>query len=256
MCDLFLNLFFIFLVNMKNPESDSLSEEETGEESQVEFSQTQLRLNYVLFLLPLVVVFGVVSIMYIKHYIRNRIRNLIQLLDNHMDMEDADQTPVKVLEMMDGIESDDGDLTSDLIWDDSIEKNAQILIDEISDQRKEVDPKDQDNDHSSISSVIAVNLEDYLVLFNAGNTSIRDDLPVTNNQLPISSSTPIIAERNSNSSRSEDSQRNSLSKYLSSPEHFPSFNVNILGSDSESSQDECDLKVQSKTRSGRIYKTV
>ena len=80
------------------------------------------------------------------------------------------------------------------------------------------------------------NLEDYLSLFNAGNTSIRDDLPVTNNQLPISSSTTIIAERNSNNSRSEDSQRNSLSKYLSSPEHFPSFNVNILGSDSESSQ--------------------
>ena len=241
---------------MKNPESDSLSEEETGEESQVEFSQTQLRLNYVLFLLPLVVVFGVVSIMYIKHCIRNRIRNLIQLLDNHMDMEDADQTPVKVLEMLDGIESDDGDLTSDLIWDDSIEKNAQILINEISDQRKEMDPKVQDNDHSSNSSVIAANLEDYLSVFNAGNTSIRDDLPVTNDQLPISSSTPIIPERNSNNSRSEESQRISLSKYLSSPEHFPSFNVNILSSDSESSQDECELKVQSKTRSGRIYKTV
>ena len=106
---------------MKNPKSDSHSVEETGEESQQEFSQTQLRLNYVLFLLP--------------------------------------------------------------------------------------------------------------------------------------SSTPIIPERNSNNSRSEESQRISLSKYLSSPD-FPSFNVNILSSDSESSQDECDLKVQSKTRSGRIYKTV
>ena len=122
-----------------------------------------------------------------------------------MDMEDADQTPVKVLEMLDGIESDDGDLTSDLIWDDSIEKNAQILINEISDQRKEVDPKVQDNDHSSNSSVIAVNLEDYLSVFNARNTSIRSDLPVTNDQIPISSSTPIIPERNSNNSRSEES---------------------------------------------------
>ena len=81
MCHLFLNILFLFLVNMKNPKSDSLSVEETGEESQQEFYQTQLRLNYVLFLLPLVVVFGVVSIMYIKHCIRNRIRNLIQLLD-------------------------------------------------------------------------------------------------------------------------------------------------------------------------------
>ena len=248
--------------------------EETGEESQQEFSQTQLRLNYVLFLLPLVEVFGVVSIVYIKHCIQNRIRNLIQLLDNHIDMEDADETPVKVLEMLHGIESDDGDLTSDLIWDDSIEKNAQILINEISDQRKEVDPKVQDNDHSSNSSLIAVNLEDYLKIFNAENTSIRSDVPVTNDQLPISSSTPILPDlnqsskysrgedspRNSNNSRSEESQRISLSKYLSSPEHFPSFNVNILSSDSESSQDECDLKVQgrkeSKTRSGRIYKTV
>ena len=83
-----------------------------------------------------------------------------------------------------------------------------------------------------------------------------------NDQLPISSSTPIIPQVNqgSNSSRSEDSHRNSMSKYLSSPEHFPSFNVHILTSDSESSQDESELRVErqqeSKTRSGRIYKTI
>ena len=75
---------------------------------------------------------------YIKHCIQNRIWNLIGLVDNYIvsaDAEDPDQTKLKVLEMLDGIETDDGDLTSDLKWDDSIEKNAQILINEISNQR-------------------------------------------------------------------------------------------------------------------------
>ena len=122
--------------------------------------------------------------------------------------------------------------------------------------------KVQDNDHSSNSSIIAVNVDGYLKLFNVENNSNGSDVPVDNDQLPILSSTPIVPHLNqsSNSSRSEDSQRNSMSKYLSSPEHFPSFNVNILNSDSGSSQDECDLKVkghqESKTRSGRIYKTI
>ena len=52
---------------MESPNSDSYPVEETREESQQEFSQTQLRLNYVLFLLPLVVVVGDISLYQALH---------------------------------------------------------------------------------------------------------------------------------------------------------------------------------------------
>ena len=125
-----------------------------------------------LFVLPLVVVFGAISLAYIKHCIQNRIHHLIGLVDNCLvsaDVEDPDQTPIKVLEMLDGIDTNDGDLSSDLIWDDSIEKNAQILIDEISNPRqevnpKEISPKDQNYGHSNNTSIIDVNVDDYVKL--------------------------------------------------------------------------------------------
>ena len=56
-----------------------------------------------LFVLPLVVVFGAISLAYIKHCIQNRICNLIGFVDNYLisaDVEDPDQTPLKVLEML------------------------------------------------------------------------------------------------------------------------------------------------------------
>ena len=51
-----------------------------------------------------------------------------------------------------------------------------------------------------------------------------------------------------------------MSKYLNTPEHFPSFNVHMFTLDSENSEDDSDLKVEVdqeiKTRSGKIYKTM
>ena len=66
--------------------------------------------------------------------------------------------------------------------------------------------------------------------------------------------------QSSSISRFEDSHRNSMSKYLNTPEHFPSFNVHMFTLDSENSEDDSDLKVEVdqkiKTRSGKIYKTM
>ena len=72
-------------------------------------------------------------------------------------------------------------MSSDLIRDDSIEKNAQILIDEISNpgqevNPKEVNPKDQDYGHSNNTSIIHANVDDYLKLFNVEKNSDNENV--------------------------------------------------------------------------------
>ena len=146
------------------------------------------------FILLLVIAFSAISIAYLKHCLQMRILNLIRLVDEYMtpsDVEDPDQTPLKVLERLDAIEIDYEDLTSDLLWDDSIERN-------------------------------------------------------------------VCAESTSNSSRSTQSEMNSrtvdsMAKYLSTPEYFPSFNIHMNISNSDISENDHQ---ESKTRSGKIYKTM
>ena len=134
------NIYIFFSVNTERvnsesngPKSDSDQDEEVIQDLQQEIEESNVRPMYALFILPLVIVFSAISIAYLKHCLQRRILNLIRLVYEYMtpsDVVDPDQTPLKVLERLDAVETDDGDLTSDLLWDDSIERNAQIIVDE------------------------------------------------------------------------------------------------------------------------------
>ena len=124
--------------------------------------------------------------------------------------------------------------------------------------------KVQNDSQSKESSVINVNLDDYLRLFNVHNhldieSSGSKYNPEDSDHHPIGSSTPLNlrVESSSNSSRSIQSEMNSrtvdsMAKYLSTPEHFPSFNIHMNVSNSDISEDESGHQ-ESKTRSGKIY---
>ena len=166
------------------------------------------------------------------------------------DDYDPDQTPAKVIEMLDAMETDEGDLISDLVWDDSIERNAELLVDDI---------RNSSGSHSRESSIINVDLDDYLKMYQNHDhsnipSSFPDSKPEDSDHQPFDSSTPVnVCEENKNDSSSSDSNSksvNSLAKYISSPEHYPSFNIKT-----DISDDETDHQY-SKTRSGKVCKNV
>ena len=219
---------------------------------------------YALFILPLLTVFTAISIGYLKQCLQARILNLIRLVDAYMtpsDEHDPDQTPPKILEMLDAMETDDGELTRDLLWDDSIERNAQLLVDDIGNEAKK-NSRIQNESQLNESSIIDVNFDDYLKLFEIqehsdNQSSISKCNPEDSDHQPIGSSTPLNlrVESNSDSSRSIQSEVDSMAKYISTPEHFHSFNVQVNIGNSDILEDESDQHY-SKTRSGKIYKTL
>ena len=242
--------------------TDSTESEENLQHVQQGNEDTNLRLMYALFILPLFIVFTVILIGYLKQCLQARVLNLIRLVDAYMtpsDEHDSDQTPPKVLEMLDAMETDDGELTNDLLWNDSIERNAHLLVNDISNEAKK-NSRIQNESQLSEASIIDVNFDDYLKLFenqdhSDNQSSISKCNPEDSDHQPIGSSTPLnlCVESNSISSRSMDSR--TVAKYISSPQHFPSFNVQVNISNSDISEDESDQDY-SKTRSGKIYKTL
>ena len=130
-------------------------------EHHTDMSSGMMRPLYGLFALPLFVVCTGILCAYVKHFLNERIHRLIRMLDNYMISvdEDIDQTPVKVLERLDSIVTDDGSSSSELVWDDSIERNAQELP---NDMRKESD--NNNSTQTSNDSIINVDLSDYLNL--------------------------------------------------------------------------------------------
>ena len=151
-------------MNSKKVNSEGGSETDddkskTEGEIQQEDQNSNIRPLYALFILPLFIVCTGVLIAYLKRYLQARMLNLVRLVDAYMtpsDDYDPDQTPPKVIEMLDAMETDGGDSISDLVWDDSIERNAQLLVDDI---------RNPNASNSRESSIINVNLDDYLNMF-------------------------------------------------------------------------------------------
>ena len=113
---------------------------------------------YALFVLPVLALSIGICVGYIRHFMLHRVRNLIRMVDNYMlssDNEDMDQTPVKVLNIQDQLSTFDYDSNDELAWDDSIERNAQDVVNQLK----------ENNDGSNSSLIIDVNVEDYLKLF-------------------------------------------------------------------------------------------
>ena len=118
--------------------------------------QSVTRPLYVLFIVPVVAIALGISLGYIRHYLFTKVRNLISIVENHMlsvEEIDGDQTPVNVLERLDD-ESTFLYADSDLEWDDSTERNAELIVDEIH--------SEMGSNHSSTTSIINVNLDDYM----------------------------------------------------------------------------------------------
>ena len=106
------------------------------------------------------------------------------------------EIPIKVLDNLDAMTTFDYNSDNDLVWDDSIERNAQDIANEL--EENKVD--------SSSSSIIDVNVEDYLRLFP---------------RVPeISSSTPLHVPSASSSPRSG-SGRSKPSVITTSPSPTP-----------------------------------
>ena len=218
---------FYFSVNSEKVKSESNEEEGNLQDVQGRSEDSNLRPMYALFVLPLVVVFTAIGIAYLKQCVQARILNLIRLVDDYItpsDEYDPDQTPAKVLEMLDAMDTDDGEVTSDLLWDDSIERNAQLLVDDISNAAKR-NSGIQDEGQLNESSIINVNFDDFLNLFqNQEHSEDQISFPEAADQPPIGSSTPLNlnVKSKSESSRSihsgvDSRSVDSLAKYISTP---------------------------------------
>ena len=253
-------------MNSEKVKSESNEEEEGNlQDVQGRSEDSNLRPMYALFVLPLVVVFTAIGIAYLKQCLQARILNLIRLVDDYItpsDDYDPDQTPAKVLEMLNAMDTDDGEVTSDLLWDDSIERNAQLLVDDISNAAKR-NSGIQDEGQLNESSIINVNFDDFLNLFqNQEHSEDQISFPEAADQPPIGSSTPLNLNVKSKSESSKsihsgvDSRSvDSLAKYINTPEHFPSFTAEVIIDNSDFSEDESEPHY-SQTRSGKIYKNL
>ena len=71
------------------------------------------------------------------------------------DAEDMDQIPVKMLNTLDALSTFNYDFDNELAWADSIERNVQDVVNKL----------EENKDDPSSSSIIDVNVEDYLRLF-------------------------------------------------------------------------------------------
>ena len=180
--------------------------------------------------------------------------NLIRLIDNYMvsaETHNSNQTPVKVLERFDAMETDNDHLSSELLWDHTIETNARKVIHDI------IKHTNQGDTRSSDPSLINVSVSDYLRVFNMNNHSQSSTTSDNSLEKPLRSSTPQAPKVTGQTSGTEDKQdqdqcsnpeeplQENMSKYISTPDHFPSFNIDMDIS-SELSGDESKFKIQGK----------
>ena len=157
------------------------------------------------------------------------------MTDNYMlstDDEDMDQTPVKVLDIQDDLSAFDYDSNDELAWDDSIERNAQDIVNEI----------EENKDGSNSSLIIDVNVEDYLKLFPKIPDQIHSTPKSTKNtkeerDSQMKSSSPSLY----NASPSGIDQN----RFVPSPHHFPSFNIPLSDSSDENVDEDESKKIQS-----------
>ena len=262
-----------------NPKTENEEHTDPGDEYNDQFMTRSL---CALFIVPVVMIalgnfFG-----YIHHFLFTKARNLISMVDNYMlsvDQIDMDQTPVKVLERLDAettfLYSD-----SDLEWDDSIERNAEQIVDEIyNEMDTSLTPGERNasaSNHFTSTSIISINLDDYMNAINfchviEKNTSQKDNKE-DQCQNNAKSSTPKPLDLRSSSSASKGAE-NDLNRFLSKSDHFPSFNATFSDSDHnelDKNLDQSDVNInmeinynpnlkqmdnaESRTRSGKRYK--
>ena len=203
----------------KNQASSEVKSSDFRAEDYVESS----RPLYALFILPVLALSVGICVGYIRHFMLYDVRNLIRMVDNYMlssDDEDMDQTPVKVLNIQDQLSTFDYDSNDELAWDDSIERNAQDIVNEL----------EENKDGSNSSLIIDVNVEDYLKLF----PKIPDQIHST----PKSTKT-TNKKRDSQMKSSSPSLSNASTsgidhnRFVPSPHHFPSFNIPLSESNDE-----------------------
>ena len=118
---------------ISNPQSDGKSVTDTVEVVQERKSVETAVLErplYGLFIIPLVLIFTGVLCGYLRNVIFEKVRNLIRNVDNFMLSidEDLGQTLVNVLDILNSQGTYDGNSSSDLIWDDSIERNDEEIV--------------------------------------------------------------------------------------------------------------------------------
>ena len=120
------------------------------------------------------------------------------------------------------------------MWDKSIENNAIEVVKKICEhaENKANDCHSQNQSESSASSLIAVDLNDYLKFKNEipSFKNISGSNVNESKKDGIGSSTPVI-HKSFDLERSQDE----ADKYLTSPHHFPTFNIEL-----EDSRDEND----------------
>ena len=157
------------------------------------------------------------------------------------------------------MKTDDGDLFSELLCDYSIERNARKVIDDI------INHTDEGDSRSSDPSLINVSVSDYLRVFNTHNDFKCNSISDNSLEKPVRSSTPQniqvskVSRRASGTNDNEDQAecsnphqylQENMSKYMSTPGHYPSFKIDMDIS-SELSGDE-SVKNQEKNHLGRL----
>ena len=201
--------------------SSEVNSGDSRAEDHVESSLTDTsRPLYALFVLPVLVLSIELCVGYIRHFMLFCVRNIIRMVDNYMlltDDEDIDHTPVKVLDTLDALSTFDYNSDNELTWNNSIERNAQDVVNKL----------EENKDDSSSSSIIDVNVEDYLKLFpkipvQIHSSSRSSKNPNKEKHSQINSSTPLHVSNGSPSSKCSDKNR-----FVPTPDHFPSFNISI-----------------------------
>ena len=232
------------------PNYEEVDQNVTLERDHTDMNEDAMRPLYSLFVLPLFVVFLGILCVYLKNFLNERLHGILQMVENYMvsvDQDfDPDQTPVKVIERLNSMVTEEGSSLSDLDWDDSIERNAQVIANDLT--------KDSDNKNSTQSdddSIINVDLSDYLNLVE------KIEAVQANKDKGQRSSSPI----------SETFHQTGID-FTTSPNHFPSFNLQMeesseVDSDKEEStsidfnhKEGSEEKIPSMTRSGKVYKSI
>ena len=228
-------LFFYFTVNMPEKPLSPLSEDggqliEGG--NKVKGSHGERKL-YGLFILPVIFIFAGIFCGYVRHMLFERVRRLIMMVDNHMlsvDQDiDMDQTPVKVLDTLNSLSTVDYDSSSDLLWDDSIERNAEDIIRNMGkDFNSEEGEDKKDKSDSSQNSIINIDFAEYFKIIDKIPRVNETDIPEESAKSPGCMRTEeCIPSDPHRCSSPIDNSSHSLDRYESSPDHFPSFNVPI-----------------------------
>ena len=250
-----LIFYFFFSVHSKDLKNQASREVKTDDYRAEDHGKSSRPL-YALFVLPVLALSVGICVGYIRHFMLHRVRNLIRMVDNYMlssDSEDMDQTPVKVLNIQDQLSTFDYESNDELVWDDSIERNAVV------------NQLEENKDGSNSSLIIDVNVEDYLKLF--------PKIPAQIHSTPKSNKITNMKRDSQMKSSSQSLSNTSPSgidhdRFETSPHHFPSFNIPLSESSDESvdedeskkipshNSQECDIEMKdpSTTRSGKRYK--